>query len=148
MVRAVVSALLLIVFGLASLAASAALLLGIVPRAEIHATSGKVLAGALISLGIGAFLAALDPHRHRIMIVVAILFSLSCAAAIGYRLRYEHHVNDPARFLLPLVIAYPLLALIFFPFGEGPAARRARIEARRDEWWADDRRRGDWDEPR
>lgn len=136
MVRAVVSGLLLGLYGLASFAAAAALLLGIVPRAEIHMTSGKVLAGALVSLGIGAFLAAMDPHRHRIMIVVAILFSLSCAAAIGYRLRFEDHIDDPTRYLLPFVLAYSALAAIFFPFGDGPVSprdEREQFRARRAE---------------
>ena len=56
-VRVVMSALLLAFFGLACFAGATALLLSIVPRAEVHMTSGKVLAGALVALGIGAFVA-------------------------------------------------------------------------------------------
>ncbi len=115
--RLVVSAVLLVLFGLASLGAAGLLLLGVVPRAEIHMTSGKVLAGALVALGVGAFIAALDPHRNRIMIVVATLFALTCAAAIIYRLHYEQHPTDPARLLLPFVLAYPVMAVAFFPLG-------------------------------
>jgi hypothetical protein len=118
-VRLVMSALLLAFFGLACLGATAALLLGIVPRAEIHMTSGKVLAGALLALGLGAFAAMIDPLRHRLMITVAMLFASFTAAAIAYRLHWEHHPNDPAKLLLPIVLAYPLLALVFYPFGRG-----------------------------
>lgn len=143
-VRAIISAMLLIVFGLACLAGAAMLLAGIVPRAEIHMTSGKILAGALVTLGIGAFLAAVDPQRNRLMIVIASLFALSCAAAIAYRLRYEVHPNDPAKLLLPLVLAYPILAIIFFPFGRGQYDRRVEdLDARRDrrdEWGMNDSR--------
>jgi hypothetical protein len=111
------SAVLLAFFGLACFAGAAALLLSIVPRAEVHMTSGKVLAGALVALGIGAFAAMVDPFRHRLMITVAILFSSFASAAIVYRLHWEHHANDPTRLLLPLVLAFPVLALIFYPFG-------------------------------
>ena len=112
------SRLLLAFFGLACLVSAVALLLSIVPRAEIHMTSGKVLAGALVALGIGAFAAMPDPFRHRLMITVAILFASFAAAAIVYRLHWEHHPNDPVRLLLPLVLAYPVLALLFYPFGQ------------------------------
>lgn len=123
-VRVVMSALLLAFFGLTCFVSATALLLSIVPRAEIHMTSGKVLAGALVALGIGAFAAMVDPFRHRLMITVAILFASFVAAAIAYRLHWEHHPNDPTRFLLPFVLAFPILALIFYPFGKGPGARR------------------------
>ncbi|HQK94751.1 MAG TPA: hypothetical protein PLD23_14675 [Armatimonadota bacterium] len=118
-VRAVVSGLLLVLFGLASFMSAAVLLLGIVPRAAIHMTSNKVLAGALVAMGIGAFVAALDPYRHRLMIAVAALFASFAAGAILYRLHEGQHVDDPVRLLLPFVIAYPVLALIFFPCGRG-----------------------------
>ena len=130
-VRVVMSALLLAFFGLACFAGATALLLSIVPRAEVHMTSGKVLAGALVALGIGAFVAMTDPFRHRLMITVAILFASFVAAAIGYRLHWEHHHNDPTRFVLPFVLAFPVLALIFYPFGKGPGAQRR-------ERWDDD----------
>ena len=119
-VRIAASAVLLVFFGFACLAGAGALLLSIVPRAEIHMTSGKVLAGALVALGIGAFVAMIDPFRHRLMITVAILFASFAAAAIAYRIHWEHHANDPARILLPFVLAYPVLALIFYPFGAAP----------------------------
>jgi len=117
------SGLLLAFFGLTCFAGAVALLLSIVPRAEIHMTSGKVLAGALLALGIGAFAAMVDPFRHRLMITVAILFASFAAAAIAYRLHWEHHQNDPSRLLLPFVLAYPVLALIFYPFGKGDGTR-------------------------
>ena len=123
-VRLVMSGLLLAFFGLACFAAAAALLLSIVPRAEIHMTSGKVLAGALLAFGIGAFAAMADPFRHRLMITVAMLFASFAAAAIVYRLHWEHHANDPARLLLPVVLVYPVLALVFYPFGKGGGALR------------------------
>jgi len=118
------SGLLLAFFGLACFAAAAALLVGIVPRAEIHMTSGKVLAGALLAMGIGAFAAMTDPFRHRLMITVAILFASFTAAAIAYRLHWENHPNDPAKLLLPIVLAYPVLALVFYPFGKNGGAQR------------------------
>src|SRR5664279_5119853 len=111
------SGLLLVVFALACFGSATALVSGIVPRAEIHMTSGKVLAAALLALGIGALVATTDPHRHRLMITVAILFALFAAAAIVYRLHWEHHLHDPAKYLLFLVVGYPLLALVFYPFG-------------------------------
>jgi len=123
-VRLVMSGLLLAFFGLACFAAAAALLVGIVPRAEIHMTSGKVLAGALLAMGIGAFAAMTDPFRHRLMITVAILFASFTAAAIAYRLHWENHPNDPAKLLLPIVLAYPVLALVFYPFGKNGGAQR------------------------
>ena len=138
MIRNVVSAVLLAAFALVSFASAAAVLVGIVPRAETHMTSGKILAGALISLGIGALIAAFDPQRHQIMIVVAILFSLSCAASIVYRLRFEHHLNDPSRYLLPLVVAYSALALLFSPFRPKPVSRRTQPDDHHGGWWGDD----------
>ena len=80
-------------------------------------TSGKVLAGALAALGIGAFAAMVDPLRHRLVITVAILFASFSAAAIIYRLHWEHHMDDPTRFLLVPIAAFVVLACIFYPFG-------------------------------
>jgi hypothetical protein len=128
-VRVAMSTVLLLFFGLACFAGAGALLLSIVPRAEIHMTSGKVLAGALAALGIGAFAAMIDPYRHRLVIAVAILFASFTAAAIVYRLHWEHHVDDPTRFLLVPVAAFVVLAIAFYPFGTAQSTRR---EARPD----------------
>lgn len=85
-------------------------------------TSGKVLAAALVAMGIGALGAARDPWRQRLMIQVLIVFTALAALAIGYRVVAERHSHDPARFLLPIAIAAPIVLACFYPRREPAAA--------------------------
>ena len=78
-------------------------------------TSGKVLAAALIAMGIGALGAARDPSGQRLMIQVLIVFTTLAALAIVYRLVAERHSHDPAWLLLPAAVAAPVLFVLFYP---------------------------------
>jgi hypothetical protein len=81
-----------------------------------NSTSGKVLAAAVIALGMGAALAIRDPGANRPIILVLIVFTGLAAVAILYRLLFEPgHRPDPARFLLPLALAAPVLLAVFYP---------------------------------
>ena len=81
-----------------------------------NSTSGKVLAAAVIALGLGAALAIRDPWQNRIIILVLIVFTSLATVAVLYRLLFEpQHDPDPARFLLPLSLAAPLLFAVFYP---------------------------------
>jgi hypothetical protein len=78
-------------------------------------TSGKVLAAALIAMGIGALGAARAPWRQRLMIKVLIVFTALATCAIVYRLVAERHPHDPAWFVLPFAIAAPAALAYFYP---------------------------------
>ena len=80
-------------------------------------TSGRVLAAAVLSLGIGALLAARDPFRDRAVIRVLIVFTSLSALAIAYRLFAERstHPHDPAWLVLPFAVAAPLLLALSYP---------------------------------
>jgi peptidoglycan/LPS O-acetylase OafA/YrhL len=78
-------------------------------------TSGKILGAAVLSLGIGALIAARDPWRGRVVIQVLIVFTSLSTLAIVYRLVAEDHPHDPARFLLVPGVAAPVLFVLFYP---------------------------------
>ena len=78
-------------------------------------TSGKVLAAAIISLGLGAALAIRDPWRDRVVIQMLIAFTSLSTLAILYRLAFEHHTRDLAWFVLPFAAAAPILFGVFYP---------------------------------
>jgi hypothetical protein len=78
-------------------------------------TSGKVLAAALIAMGVGALGAARDPWRQRLVIRVLIVFTSLSALAIVYRLVAEHHTHDPTWIVLPFAVAAPALLGYFYP---------------------------------
>lgn len=65
-------------------------------------TSGKILAAALIAMGIGALGAARDPWRQRLMIQVLIGFAALSALAIACRLAAEGHCNNDAAWIVRL----------------------------------------------
>jgi hypothetical protein len=78
-------------------------------------TSGKVLAAALLALGLGALRASRDPWRERLMVQVLIVFTALSALAIAYRVVFEDHALLPAGILLVLAIAAPILLVVFYP---------------------------------
>jgi hypothetical protein len=85
-----------------------------------NSTSGKVLAAAVIALGLGAALAFRDPWANRSVILVLIAFTSLASLAILYRLLFEpQHEPDPARYLLPLALAAPILLAVFYPRAPG-----------------------------
>jgi hypothetical protein len=81
-----------------------------------NSTSGKVLAAAVIALGLGAAFTIRDPWANRIMILALIVFTSLATVGILYRLVFEpEHQPDPARYLLPIALAAPLLFAAFYP---------------------------------
>ena len=107
---------LLILYFLGSIAAALPLLFSFGRAGDlVNTTSGKVLGAALLSLGVGALVAARDPWRNRVMIQVLILFTTLSTLAIVYRLVAEHHHHDVSWFLLPVSVAAPVLFAIFYP---------------------------------
>jgi hypothetical protein len=82
-----------------------------------NSTSGKVLAAAVIALGLGAALAFRDPWANRGIILVLIVFTSLATVAILYRLLFEpqHEPGDPARLLLQISLAAPMLLAVFYP---------------------------------
>ena len=87
-------------------------------------TSGKVLAAALIAMGIGALRAARDPWRQRLVVQVLIVFTALAACAIVYRLVAERHPHDPAWIVLPFALAAPVLLACFYPRSKPPGVSR------------------------
>jgi hypothetical protein len=122
-VRLLIIRILLAVYFVASLAVAFPVALGIGRAGELAGTtSGRILAAAIVSLGIGAMLAATDPRRHRAVILVLIVFTTLAALAIASRLIADEHRNDPAAIVLPFVIACPVLFAIFYPRDEPGAS--------------------------
>jgi hypothetical protein len=117
--------LLLVLYFLASIAIAIPLLVYVRHAGNISGTtSGKVLAAALIAMGVGALGAARDPWRQRLVIQVLIVFTALAACAIVYRLAAERHPHDPAWIVLPFAIATPALLAYFYPRPVSPGASR------------------------
>jgi hypothetical protein len=107
---------LLLLYFVASLVVAFPAALGIGRAGELAGTtSGKILAAAIVALGVGALLAAVDPRQHRAVILVLIVFTTLAAIAVLSRLIGDEHRDDPAAVLLPFVAAWPLLLAIFYP---------------------------------
>lgn len=116
---------LLVAYFAASIAIAIPLLIYVRHAGNISGTtSGKVLAAALLAMGVGALGAARDPWRQRLVIQVLIVFTALAACAIVYRLAAERHPHDPAWIVLPLAIATPVLLAWFYPRPAPPAASR------------------------
>ena len=114
--RLTVMRILLIVYFLGSVAIAILLLLDVGHAGNLSGTtSGKILAAALVAMGIGALGAARDPWRQRLMIRVLIVFTALAALAIVYRLVTERHQNDPAWIVLLFAIAASALLAYFYP---------------------------------
>jgi len=111
---------LLVAYFLASVAVAVPVAMGIGRAGELAGTtSGKILAAAIVALGLGALLAATDPRRHRVVILMLIAFTALSALAILSRVIGDEHSEDPAAVLLPFVAACPVVLGILFPYGDG-----------------------------
>jgi hypothetical protein len=94
-VRILTLRVLLALYFVASLAVAVPVALGIGRAGELAGTtSGKILAAAIVALGVGALLAAADPRRHRAVIVILIVFKVLSSLAILSRLLADEHTND------------------------------------------------------
>jgi len=117
--RLTVMRLLLVLYFVGSVAVAVPLLLDVRHAGNLSGTtSGKVLAAALIAMGLGALGAARDPRRQRLMIKVLIVFTTLAALAIVHRLVAEQRPHDPAWIVLPFAIAAPILLGYFYPRDE------------------------------
>jgi len=125
--------LLLVLFFAGSVAVAVPLVFYVSDAGNLSGTtSGKVLAAALVAMGIGALEAARDPWRHRLMIRVLIVFTALAALAVVYRLAAESHAHDRAWLLLPLAIAAPALLVWFYPRREPAVTDALSKEDRHD----------------
>jgi peptidoglycan/LPS O-acetylase OafA/YrhL len=109
---------LLIVYALGSVAVVIPLLLEVPGSGDLaETTSGKILAGAILALGVGAALAARDPWQNRVMIKVLILFTALASVAIVLRILFhgEPYDVDPAWLVLPVSIGASILFTVFYP---------------------------------
>jgi hypothetical protein len=115
--------LLLVLYFLGSIAVSIPLVFYVSDAGNFSGTtSGKILAAALVAMGMGALAATRDPWGQRLMIRVLIVFTALAALAIVYRLVAERHSHDPAWIVLPFAIAAPALLAYFYPRAEPAAA--------------------------
>lgn len=118
--RTRIARILLVVYAVGSVAVAVPLLVYGRAGDLAETTSGRVLAGALIALAIGALGAARDPWTHRLVIKMLIVFTSLSAVAIALRLAAGNHENDPAWLLLPLAVAAPVLLAVFYPRPPAP----------------------------
>jgi peptidoglycan/LPS O-acetylase OafA/YrhL len=107
--------ILLVLYALGSLAMAVPLLFYAGAGNLAETTSGRILASALLSLGLGAVAASRDPWRHRIVVQMLIAFTTMAALSIAFRLAMGYHEDDPAWFLLPIAACSPVLLAIFYP---------------------------------
>ena len=90
---------LLILYFVGSIAAALPLLFSLGRAGDlVNTTSGKILGAALLSLGVGALVAARDPWRNRVMIQVLILFTTPVDA--GHHLPTHSRAPPPRRLLV------------------------------------------------
>lgn len=114
--RNAVTRLLLVVYAIGTVVIAIPLAFALGSTGDLaDTTSGKVLAAALLALGLGALRASRDPWRDRLMIQVLIVFTALSALAIAYRVAFEHHPVFPAAILLLLAVASPVLLAVFYP---------------------------------
>lgn len=79
-------------------------------------TSGRILAGAVLTLGLGALAASFDPHRYRVAIQLVMLFLALSIPALAYRVFFESHTSDPAWLILPGVIIFLAVLGYLYPY--------------------------------
>jgi hypothetical protein len=121
--RNTVTRILLGLYALGSFAVVVPLLLDLPGAGDLAGTtSGKILAAAVFSLGLGAALAARDPWRNRLVIQIIMAFTALAALAILWRLMFDDKAYDvdPAWMVFPIACAAPVLFAVFYP--RGPAA--------------------------
>ena len=112
--RTTILRVLLVIYALGSVAVAIPLVLDL--AGDLSATtSGKILAAALLAMGVGAALAVRDPWEHRAVIQVLLPFLGMAAFAILYRLLFEGHAVLPTATLLVLDVAAAALFAIFYP---------------------------------
>ena len=105
----------LVLYGLGSIAMAIPLLSYGHAGELAETTSGRILAAALVAMGLGAFGAARDPWGNRLLIKVLIAFTGLSALAVAYRLAAGQHENDPAWLVMPFAVAAPILLAVFYP---------------------------------
>lgn len=110
-----VTRLLLILYALGSVAMAIPLLVYARAGDLAETTSGRVLAAAVLALGLGALFAVRDPWGNRIIFKVLIVFTGLACLAVAYRLAAGLHENDPAWYVLPFAVAAPILLSVFYP---------------------------------
>ena len=105
-----------LVFGAACVAFALPLIFELGPVETVtNGTSVRVLGAALLSLAVGAFSAAKDPRRNRIVLRVEILFTALTAGFLAYRLISDHIAHDRVWFILPPVAICLILLLVLYP---------------------------------
>jgi hypothetical protein len=108
--------LLLVAYAVATVAIAIPLAFALRGTGDLASTtSGKVLAAALLALGLGALRASREPWRDRLMVQVLIVFTGLSALAITYRVVFEDHPFLPAGILLFLAVATTILLVVFYP---------------------------------
>lgn len=113
-----VSRILLALYALGSVAVVIPLLLDLPGAGELAGTtSGKILAAAILALGLGAALAARDPWKNRVIIPVLITFMGLASLAILWHLVVHHQLYGvhPAWLVLLVAILGPVLLAAFYP---------------------------------
>ena len=122
--------ILLVLYFVGSVGVAIPLLFDLGDAGDLAATtSGKILAAALVAMGIGALRAARDPWPQRLMIQVLIVFTALSTMAIVYRLAVERHHHDPAWIVLPFAVAAPVLLACFYPRRELRAPNNTEQDA-------------------
>jgi hypothetical protein len=125
----------LLLYGYAAFgfAVSVPLMLLLGPAAgATNATSVRLLGAALSALAVGAVTAARDPARHKVVLVMQIVFTALASLVLTSKALVHHgHAGFDERnylFLAATLVCLVLL-LITFPYGEVQDARRDTHDA-------------------
>ena len=80
-------------------------------------TGGKVLAAAVLALGIGSLLAARDPYRHRVMVQTLIVFNAAGLVGLLYRVLFESEMTPigASWTFIALMTGFLVLFYVFYP---------------------------------
>lgn len=110
-----INRILLVLYALASVLIALPLVFAEDAGSLGRTTSGRILAAALIALGLGALGAVRDPWANRLVIKMLIAFTGMATLVIAIRITFHHHQNDPGWFLLPPAAVACVLLSVFFP---------------------------------
>jgi hypothetical protein len=116
--RNTIARILLVVYAIGSVALAIPLLLDMTGDVSLaETTSGRILAAALLAMGLGAALAVRDPWGKRAVIQVLIAFTALASLAIAYRMRAHRIALGEGRTSLVLAsaIAAAVLFAVFYP---------------------------------